>query len=133
LHWADPTTLELIGLIVRELGAGRAAEIEPGSRLLVVLTARPEFVWSSSDVRPLPLSRLDRDEVETMVNAGLSDGRVLPPPVLAEVIRRADGVPLFVEEVTRVLLETRTDDGGNWIPRTLRDLLCARPAALPQS
>src|SRR5207247_2031781 len=76
-------------------------------RVLVVATARPEFTppWPAGDVVQIVLARLGRDEVETMVNAGLASGRPLPRGVIEEVIRRTDGVPLFVEEVTRVLLE----------------------------
>src|SRR5207249_2253187 len=105
-------------------------------------TARPEFTspWPVGEVAPIPLGRLERDEVEAMVNAGLASGRPLPRAVIAEVIRRTDGVPLFVEEVTRVLMEsgvaTGAADGAVLdvasldIPGTLRDLLSARLDAL---
>ncbi len=139
LHWADPTTLELLSLIVREVGSGDLAD---APRILLVATARPEFTspWPVGEVAPIPLARLERDEVETMVNAGLASGRPLPRAVLEEVVRRTDGVPLFVEEVTRVLTESGVATGGADegaldvtrfdIPGTLRDLLAARLDAL---
>ena len=144
LHWADPTTLALLSLIVREVGNGDLAGAE-SPRILLVATARPEFMppWPIGEVTPIPLTRLERDEVETMVNAGLASGRPLPRAVIEEVIRRTDGVPLFVEEVTRVLLErgvaAEDADGAALdvasldIPGTLRDLLAARLDALSPS
>src|SRR6266403_661057 len=144
LHWADPTTLALLSLIVREVGSGDLAGAE-SPRVLVVATARPEFTppWPAGDVVPIVLARLGRDEVETLVNAGLASGRPLPRAVIEEVIRRTDGVPLFVGEVTRVLLErgvaagdadgAALDIANLDIPGTLRDLLAARLDALSPS
>src|SRR5213078_4435513 len=141
VHWADPTTLELLSLIVREVGSGDLVGAD-AARILLVATARPEFTspWPVGEVAPIPLARLEPDEVETMVNAGLASGRPLPRAVLEEVVRRTDGVPLFVEEVTRVLMEsgvaTGAADGAVLdvasldIPGTLRDLLSARLDAL---
>src|SRR5438552_2649192 len=96
--------------------------------------------WSPTEVVPIPLGRLGRDEVETMVQAGLASGRPVPAAVLEQVIRRSDGVPLFVEEVTRVLSEAGLlgaesgrdlDEAG--VPGTLRDLLAARLDAVSPS
>ena len=132
LHWADPTTLELIGLIVREIESSAVGDSAPPGRLLLVATARPDFVapWPPIEVVPIPLGRLGRDEVETMVQAGLASGRPVPAAVLEQVIRRSDGVPLFVEEVTRVLGEADLESGADLaeagVPGTLRDLLAAR-------
>ena len=142
LHWADPTTLELIGLIVREIESSAVGDAAPPGRLLLVATARTDFVapWSPTEVVPIPLGRLGRDEVETMVQAGLASGRPVPAAVLEQVIRRSDGVPLFVEEVTRVLSEAGLlgaesgrdlDEAG--VPGTLRDLLAARLDAVSPS
>src|SRR5207247_6175611 len=65
LHWADPTTLQLLSLIMREVGSGDLAGAE-SPRILVVATARPEFTspWPVGEVVPIPLARLERDEVE---------------------------------------------------------------------
>src|SRR5262249_2327902 len=86
---------------------------------------------------------LARDEVATMVHAALGDAPPLPPFVLEQVIRRADGVPLFVEEMTRVLIESgslpaEAEDLAMGtalldIPSTLRDLLGARLDGLTPS
>src|SRR5439155_725649 len=87
LHWADPTTLALLSLIVREVGNGDLAGAE-SPRILLVATARPEFMppLPIGEVTPIPPTRLERDEVETMVNAGLASGRPLPRAVIEEVI-----------------------------------------------
>jgi TOMM system kinase/cyclase fusion protein len=139
LHWADPTTRELVSLVIREIESGAFAERASATRLLLVATARPEFdaPWATTDVAPISLGRLGRDEVETMVNAGLANGRAVSAELLQEVVRRCDGVPLFVEELTRMLAEAgalaipRTDparDGGvgGGIPGSVRFMLTAR-------
>jgi predicted ATPase/class 3 adenylate cyclase len=97
-HWLDPTSLELLALIV-----DRAA----GLRLLVVVTARPEFVppWPShAHVSTTALNRLDRREGAALV--AQVAGRDLPDDVLASILARTDGVPLFVEELTKTVLES---------------------------
>jgi len=136
LHWADPTTLACVGQLVQELRSAAVAD-DRGARLLLVLTARPEFVapWTAEDVSLMQLARLEPADVEAMVRAGLGRDEALPPAVLDDIVRRADGIPLFVEEVTRVLGESglpHTDDARASeqmrlkIPGTLRDLLMAR-------
>src|SRR5262249_59355212 len=77
-------------------------------------------------------------EVEGMIRGGLAHGRALRKPLVDEIIRRADGIPLFVEEVTRVLLDAeatgKIDSASEppaIIPSTLRDLLTARLDGLP--
>ena len=129
VQWADPTTLELFTLIVQEAAS---------SRVLVIFSARPSFVppWSLSRVLQIQLSRLRREEIREMVAqlAGTSE----PPPsgVLAQIVDRTDGVPLFVEELTRMLLESGLlpEPGAprarmsstTEVPASLRDLLTAR-------
>jgi class 3 adenylate cyclase/tetratricopeptide (TPR) repeat protein len=144
LHWADPTTLELASLIVQEVHAAEALQGHPGCHLCVVFTARPEFdaPWSTVDTVMIQPPRLAREEVEAMINAGLSHERSLSKATIEEIIRRADGIPLFVEEVTRVLLEggAPKSDAAELagrlvptIPSTLRDLLTARLDGLSPS
>jgi TOMM system kinase/cyclase fusion protein len=130
LHWADPTTLELLGLLVREA---------PSASMCVLLTARPEFspAFSTMGVLQLQLNRLERAQIEAMVG-DLVGGKALPPAVLEQVANRTDGVPLFVEELTRMMVESgalveredRYDLTGALsdveIPGTLRGLLTAR-------
>ena len=143
IHWADATTLELLALLAREPAVGAPAEGGGLPRLCAVFTARPEFVppWTTAGVRLIELARLDEREVAEMISAGLSAGAAVPAAVVNEVVRRADGIPLFVEEVTRVLFDNESSasgavvpapaDGGAFqIPATLRDLLTARLDAL---
>ncbi|HKA56406.1 MAG TPA: adenylate/guanylate cyclase domain-containing protein, partial [Candidatus Binatia bacterium] len=99
LQWADPTTLQLLGLV--------AAQV-PTAALLSVLTFRPEFVlpWPTrSHMTPLALHRLERSQVEAFMTH-LASGKHLPPEVVTHVVTRADGVPLYVEELTKALLES---------------------------
>ncbi|WP_437643981.1 TOMM system kinase/cyclase fusion protein [Sorangium sp. So ce362] len=130
LQWADPTSLEWLGMLIVDV---------PSTRLMALLTARPEFSppWSTSGMLQIQLGRLDRSHVEHMV-ARLAGGRSLPEPLLAQVVERTDGVPLFVEELTRMVLESGSlvDEGDHYtlsepisalaIPTTLRGLLMAR-------
>jgi TOMM system kinase/cyclase fusion protein len=127
VHWADPTTLELLRLLVDAVGEP-PADGEPAPRLYLVCTARPgcALPWPLEATIPVPLARLDADEVQAMVTAAVDGPQGLDRGVVAEVVARADGIPLFVEEVTRVLGEAASDDGALRVPGTLRDLLTAR-------
>ena len=119
LHWADPTSLDLL----RSL-AERGAQ----APLLIVATTRPEFRpdWS---LRPhhsvLSLSPLDRAQVVRMVGEIASRHR-LSKEMVEGVNQRTGGVPLFVEEVTRLLLERGEQGGSQAIPPTLQQSLAAR-------
>jgi class 3 adenylate cyclase len=97
-HWADPSTLEFLDLVVRE---------SPGGRTLVCVTGRPEFAprWSGPNVKTIELFRLTRNDVEAMVTH-VAGGRALPAPVVRRIAERSEGVPLFVEEVTKAVLES---------------------------
>ena len=131
LHWADPSTLELIGLFLEGVQT---------LRVLTVLTFRPEFkpLWPiRSPFTELVLPRLDPNSITTMMT-GLTQGKALPASMVQHVVDMTDGVPLFVEECTKMLLE------GEWlqeqadhyamtgslpnheIPVTLQDTLLAR-------
>jgi predicted ATPase len=136
LHWADPTTLELLGLVVEQT---------PTAALLNVLTFRPEFVppWPPrSHVTPLTLNRLERPQVEALVTR-LTHGKPLPAEVVAYIVAKTDGVPLYVEELTKTLLESPLlhEDTDRYtltgpltsvaIPATLQDTLMARLDRLP--
>jgi predicted ATPase len=94
LHWADPSTLELLTLFLEQV---------PTARLLVLLTFRPEFTlpWGSrAYLSQITLSRLDRTQVGEMV-AKVTGGEALSTELVQQVIAKTDGVPLFVEELTR--------------------------------
>jgi len=98
LHWADPSTLEVLDLLVAR---GRRL------RLLGLFTARPEFEpnWSNGEATPLlDVSRLDHAEVEAVVRH-VAHGKPVPGDVIREIIQRCDGVPLFIEEVARAVIE----------------------------
>jgi len=119
LHWADPTTLVLMRGI-----ADRSA-LAP---LFVLLTARPEFrpQWATrSQHGTISLTPLDQQQVRHMV-AELAARHALPPDVVKGVTERTGGVPLFVEEVTRLLLERGEQGGIQAIPPTLEQSLTAR-------
>ena len=111
LHWSDPTTLDVLR------GIAERGALAP---LLVVATARPEFrpPWSMrSHHGTISLAPLDRGQVQEMV-AELSARHALPRAVVEDVAARTGGVPLFVEEVTRLLLERGEGGGGADSERT---------------
>jgi predicted ATPase len=98
-QWIDPSTMELISLLIEQLSS---------ARFLLLITCRPEFdaPWGSQMyVTALTLNRLNRQESAGMV-AEVTRGKSLPPEVFEQIITKSDGVPLFVEEVTKNLLES---------------------------
>jgi tetratricopeptide (TPR) repeat protein len=119
LHWADPTSLDLMRAL-----AERGAQ----APLFIVATARPEF-RPSWGMRPhhsaIALAPLGRAEVARMVSE-IASGYALSWDVIEEVSERTGGVPLFVEEVTRLLLERGEQGGAEAIPPTLQLSLAAR-------
>lgn len=115
LHWIDPTSDELIGVLIDRLN---------DLAILVVLTARPEFQshWEDKPrLRQMSLKPLDHDDTVTMINAICGDGR-LPASAVAEIVERTDGLPLFIEDLTRDVLE----GSPLAIPSTLNDSLMSR-------
>lgn len=99
LHWADPTTLELMKVVL-----GRQAT-ESTARLLVLLTARTEFpAGGLACTAEMNLQPLAREDSKTLV-AHLTGRKALPDEVLGQLLARAGGVPLFVEELTKAVLE----------------------------
>jgi class 3 adenylate cyclase/predicted ATPase len=131
LHWADPTTLDWLNLLIDQT---------PTASMLVLLTCRPHFqpAWHHrSYITEMTLNHLSHTQVEQLVNR-MTDGKTFPQEVLAQIVEKTDGVPLFVEECTKSLLESgqlRAVDGhyelvGAFstvtIPATLQDSLMAR-------
>ncbi len=129
LHWLDPSTLQLLEKYVMEFKAGR---------MLSLLTFRPEFEtpWKSSPHQTqIALNRLTKRQIGEMMRKR-TRRRDIPELILQQVIDRTDGIPLFVEEFTVVIVESgildRTDDGADSssllkiIPSTLHDLLLSR-------
>jgi class 3 adenylate cyclase/predicted ATPase len=131
LHWTDPSTLEFLDLLLDQT---------PTASVLVLLTCRPHFqpAWHHrSYLTEITVNRLFHTQVEQLVNR-MTDGKIFPQEVLAQVVEKTDGVPLFVEEITKSLLESgqlQAVDGhykltGSFstfaIPATLHDSLMAR-------
>ncbi len=123
LHWADPSTLELLTLFLQQM---------PTTRLLTVLTFRSEFVppWGAhSYLSQLTLSRLGRTQVESMVEK-VTGGHAFPAEVVQQIVSKTDGVPLFVEELTKSVMESvgaqQAASLQLSIPATLQDALMAR-------
>ena len=137
IHWADPSTLELLGLFIEQT---------PTVPMLNVLAYRPDLVlpWPmQSYMTPLMLNRLERTHIEALVRRLASDKR-LPAEVETHIVTRTDGVPLYVEELTKMLLasdllQEETDQyiltgalSSASIPATLQDSLMARLDRLPE-
>jgi serine/threonine protein kinase/predicted ATPase len=131
LHWMDPSTLELL-----------AQHVESGfnDRILTILTFRPEFEtpWKSkAHQTAMALNRLSRKQMTEMMQQK-TGVKKLPPALVEQIVAKTDGVPLFVEEYTKMVMESdrlRDDSGevamagsfiNQQIPATLQDLLMAR-------
>lgn len=131
-HWIDPTSLELLGRLV---------ECTEHLPVLTVLTFRPEFVapaWlKRANVTALSLNRFTRSQAVAMIGQ-ITAQKALPAEVLNQIVEKTDGVPLFVEELTKSVLESgllREENGAYVlataltplaIPSTLHDSLTAR-------
>ena len=119
LHWADPTSLDVLQAL-----AERGAQ----APLLIIATTRPEFrpPWKlRSHHGVISLAPLDAGEVARMIGE-IATRHALSKDVIAGVSERSGGVPLFVEEVTRLLLERGEHGGVQAIPPTLQQSLAAR-------
>ena len=131
LHWIDPTTLEYLNMLV---------EVIHTAPILAVFTCRPEFQrpWTDNlNVMTLEINRLPSDAAAELTRQ-VAQGKSLPAEVAAEVVSKTDGVPLFIEELTKMLLESglleeRQDRYALTgplpplaIPNTLQDSLMAR-------
>src|SRR5262249_41511881 len=131
LHWVDPTTLDFLSLLVDQ---------GPIARILALFTFRPDFSppWTGrAHLTQVTLPRLPRRQAAEMT-ARVAHGKALPPEVVEQVVAKTDGVPLFVEELTKMVLESgllqeredRYELAGPLpplaIPATLHDSLMAR-------
>ncbi len=144
LHWIDPTSLELLQKIFQQLSlyTSRGGQ---SKALLPVMTARPEIAsvlnlapdndWGEK-LEILQMNRLDRGGIEELIDK-LAVNKKLHPAVIEKIVSSTDGVPLFVEELTHMLLDNHLVElNGTWqlkntsdlseIPLTLRDLLIGR-------
>ena len=131
IHWADPTSIETLSLLIDKLR---------GLPVMVMLTHRPEFKspWSKYDwVTTIDLTRLSATQSRQLV-LNLCSGKALPEELVDQIIAKTDGVPLFIEELTKTILESGdvVERGNRYlyagssvkvsIPETLRDSLMAR-------
>ena len=125
-HWSDPSTLEMLGRTVKSIAS---------LRVLFVVTFRPEFqpTWvSQSHVTATAINRLTRREVDIMID-NLAGDQPVAAGIRQDIIERSDGVPLFVEEVTKAVLETENQTAPTnapsasfEVPATLQASLMAR-------
>lgn len=127
-HWADPSSLEFLSLLVERASTWR---------LMLLVVARPEFVlpWPEHpSTTTLVLARLSRLDSARLVQE-TAGGRRIPQAIEAQIVARADGIPLFLEELTKSVLESSASDCdvGSFsgsprqtIPATLQALLLAR-------
>jgi class 3 adenylate cyclase/tetratricopeptide (TPR) repeat protein len=133
MHWTDPSTLEFIHLVLDRI---------EGRRLLLLLTSRPDgqpVLAGHPHVTRVVLNRLGRAAVEAMTSA-IEGSASLPEAVRREILSRTDGVPLFVEELTRALVELAGQSPGGLtgsetglsVPATLHDSLMSRLDRLPE-
>ncbi|MDH3770858.1 MAG: hypothetical protein OET79_07725, partial [Nitrospirota bacterium] len=131
LHWIDPSSLELLDHLMNQQGL---------PRMLMLLTCRPEFQakWPANEgLHALDLTRLTQEQTAALATH-VAHNRTLPGEVLQEVVKRTDGVPLFVEELTKTILESGflKPTNGSYvltgplparaIPTTVQDSLMAR-------
>jgi class 3 adenylate cyclase/tetratricopeptide (TPR) repeat protein len=136
VHWIDPSTLEFVHLMLDRV---------EGQRVLVLLTSRPDgqpLLAGHPNVTRLVLNRLGRVAIEAMTDA-IEGSDVLPEAVRREIVARTDGVPLFVEELTRAMVElaeqSKTSSSSIElptfdlnVPATLHDSLMSRLDRLPE-
>jgi TOMM system kinase/cyclase fusion protein len=128
LHWIDPTSLEVLPIIISHVKK---------EGLLLLLSARPEFTpaWDINDVEMVQLATLEAAEMEKLI-LGILQGQEIFPGILRAMVNRADGVPLFGEELARMFLEKSKEMNARQtvdretvmveIPKSLRDLLAGR-------
>jgi TOMM system kinase/cyclase fusion protein len=131
LHWADPSTLELLNLIIDKV---------PTFPILILLTFRPDLQspWKTGrHLTEITLNRLSAPEVQSMV-ALIIRGKTLPAEIVKQLTMKTDGIPLFVEEMTKMILESGLLKEGEdryemnhplpemTIPAKIQDMLMAR-------
>ncbi len=125
-HWADPTSLELFG---------RAVERIATLRVLLIVTFRPEFEgpWiGRPHVTALTINRLAQRDIEAMTD-GVVGNKLIPVSIRQDIIERTDGIPLFVEEMTKAVLEAEGDSEARRAAAAVPSPALAVPASLHAS
>jgi class 3 adenylate cyclase len=126
VHWIDPTSLEAVGRVVDRLRTLRA---------LLIVTYRLEFEppWIGRPyVTALTLNRLGEREIAAMIDR-VTGNKALAESIRQDIIERTDGVPLFVEEMTKAVLEAKSEDEGRYTAATVPPSAVAVPASLHAS
>ena len=112
-HWSDPTSIELLDAVIEQV---------PALPVLLIVSYRPEFVapwFDRPNVSLMALSRLDRRDATALAAQVVKD-RVLSSPLLERIVLQSDGVPLFIEELTRAVLEAPELDALGRVARDTR-------------
>ncbi|MDX1429772.1 MAG: AAA family ATPase, partial [Rhodothermales bacterium] len=138
VHWSDPSTAEFIGILIERCRQ---------EQMLMLLTYRPDFdpPWPTrAHITPVTIARFGHGNVRQMISE-ISNGKQLPPRIVDQILDKADGVPMFVEEVTKTVLQSEwlhlerdeyvlVDKAPDFqIPATLQDLLSAKLDAMGPS
>jgi class 3 adenylate cyclase/predicted ATPase len=125
-HWADPTTLDLMGRLASHIA---------NHRVLMVISFRPEFEppWiEQAHVTAVALNRLGPRDIDVIIDHIIGNN-ALPAAVRQDIIERTDGIPLFVEEMTKAVLETASEDAARRIAGSVPSPATAVPASLHAS
>jgi class 3 adenylate cyclase/predicted ATPase len=125
-HWIDPTSLEALSRLVDRIAA---------FRILLIVTFRPEFKppWiGRPGVTSLAIHRLPQDEIVAMIDR-VAGGKSIPPSIRQEIVERTDGIPLFVEEMTKAVLESGGEAEANRTAAAVPATARAVPASLHAS
>ena len=126
VHWTDPTSMELFG---------RAVDRIASLRVLLIVTFRPEFVppWiGRPHVTPLTINRLAQRDVGAMIDRVVGN-KLLPASIRQDIIERTDGIPLFVEEMTKAVLEAEGEGEARRTAAAVPSPALAVPASLHAS
>ena len=126
VHWIDPTSLEALGRVVERIAALRA---------LLIVSFRPEFEapWiGRPHVTALTIGRLVRREVDAMIDRVVGN-KFIPASLRQDIIERTDGIPLFVEEMTKAVLEAGAEGDGQRMVAAVPSPALAVPASLHAS
>jgi predicted ATPase len=125
-HWTDPTSLEVLGLVVERI------QTLP---VLLIVTFRPEFEppWiGRPHVTSLIINRFAQREINSLINRVVGN-RMLPPSIRQDIIERTDGIPLFVEEMTKAVLEAESEGEARRTVAVVPSTTLAVPASLHAS
>ena len=125
-HWGDPTSLEVFGRIIDRVRS---------LRVLLIVTFRPEFQapWTGRHyVTPITINRLGERDIEAMIDRVVGN-KLIPAGVRQDIIERTDGIPLFVEEMTKSVLEAGTDEEAQRTAAAIPSTAPSVPASLHAS